>query len=68
MTLFSWGNPRYFPRLPAPVRRCFDVALDARMAKEVWTQIDLGARVAAAADRTGSPEQHAPSRYARGLS
>jgi predicted alpha/beta-fold hydrolase len=42
MTLFSWGNPRYFPRLPAPVRRYFDVDYDARVAadchwqKEPW--------------------------------
>ena len=26
MTLFSWGNPRHFPRLPSPERRYFDVA------------------------------------------
>ena len=26
MTLYSWGNPRYFPRLPAPTPRYFDVA------------------------------------------
>jgi predicted alpha/beta-fold hydrolase len=31
MTLFSWGNPRYFPRLPAPIVRYFDVAPDARV-------------------------------------
>ncbi len=31
MTLFGWGNPRYFPRLPAPVRRFFDVDHDARV-------------------------------------
>jgi predicted alpha/beta-fold hydrolase len=31
MTLFSWGNPRYFPRLPAPVVRYFDVDHDARV-------------------------------------
>jgi predicted alpha/beta-fold hydrolase len=31
MTLFSWGNPRYFPRLPPPVRRYFDVDHDARV-------------------------------------
>jgi predicted alpha/beta-fold hydrolase len=31
MTLFSWGNPRYFPRLPAPIRRYFDVDQDARV-------------------------------------
>jgi predicted alpha/beta-fold hydrolase len=31
MTLFGWGNPRYFPRLPAPVPRYFDVAEDNRV-------------------------------------
>ena len=25
MTLFSWGNPRYFPNLPRPTTRYFDV-------------------------------------------
>ena len=31
MTLFGWGNPRDFPRLPAPTVRYFDVAHDARV-------------------------------------
>jgi uncharacterized protein len=31
MTLFGWGNPRYFPRLPAPVVRYFDVDGDSRV-------------------------------------
>jgi predicted alpha/beta-fold hydrolase len=31
MTLYSWANPRYFPRLPAPLVRYFDVAPDARV-------------------------------------
>src|SRR5215210_3697079 len=31
MTLFGWGNPRYFPRLPPPVIRYFDVDRDARV-------------------------------------
>ena len=31
MTLYSWGNPRYFPRLPAPTRRYFDVAPATRV-------------------------------------
>jgi predicted alpha/beta-fold hydrolase len=31
MTLYGWGNPRYFPRLPAPTTRYFDVAPDARV-------------------------------------
>jgi predicted alpha/beta-fold hydrolase len=31
MTLYGWGNPRYFPRLPKPIVRYFDVAADARV-------------------------------------
>jgi len=31
MTLFGWGNPRYFPQLPPPTVRYFDVAPDARV-------------------------------------
>src|SRR5262245_1088845 len=31
MTLFGWGNPRYFPHLPPPVVRYFDVDHDARV-------------------------------------
>ena len=31
MTLFGWGNPRYFPRLPTATIRYFDVAPDARV-------------------------------------
>jgi predicted alpha/beta-fold hydrolase len=31
MTLYGWGNPRYFPRLPPPTIRYFDVADDARV-------------------------------------
>jgi predicted alpha/beta-fold hydrolase len=31
MTLYGWGNPRYFPRLPPPVVRYFDVDRDARV-------------------------------------
>src|SRR5262245_32733051 len=31
MTLYGWGNPRYFPRLPAPAVRFFDVDGDARV-------------------------------------
>jgi len=38
MTLYGWGNPRYFPRLPAPVRRVFDVARDARVLAECHWQ------------------------------
>jgi predicted alpha/beta-fold hydrolase len=38
MTLFSWGNPRYFPRLPRPVRRYFDVDDDARVVADCHWQ------------------------------
>ena len=31
MTLFGWGNPRYFPRLPAPTVRYIDVDVEARV-------------------------------------
>jgi uncharacterized protein len=31
MTLFSWANPRYFPRLPPATPRYFDVDFDARV-------------------------------------
>src|ERR1043166_5950055 len=30
-TLYGWANPRYFPRLPAPTIRYFDVDRDARV-------------------------------------
>ncbi|HEY7290710.1 MAG TPA: alpha/beta fold hydrolase [Vicinamibacterales bacterium] len=32
MTLYGWGNPRYFPNLPPPTRRYFDVARATRVA------------------------------------
>jgi predicted alpha/beta-fold hydrolase len=38
MTLYSWGNPRYFPRLPPPTRRYFDVAPGARVAADCHWQ------------------------------
>ena len=38
MTLYSWGNPRSFPTLPAPARRYFDVAPDARVAADCHWQ------------------------------
>jgi predicted alpha/beta-fold hydrolase len=30
-TIYGWANPRYFPRLPAPTLRYFDVDRDARV-------------------------------------
>ena len=38
MTLYGWGNPRYFPTLPPPTRRYFDVAVDARVVAECHWQ------------------------------
>jgi uncharacterized protein len=38
MTLFAWGNPRYFPRLPPPTRRYFDVDADSRVAADCHWQ------------------------------
>lgn len=31
MTLYTWGHPRQFPRLPAPTPRYFDVSADVRV-------------------------------------
>ncbi len=47
MTLFSWGNPRYFPRLPAPSARYFDIDEETRVVarchwqRQPWTQPTL---------------------------
>jgi predicted alpha/beta-fold hydrolase len=38
MTLYGWGNPRYFPRLPPPTRRYFDVARDTRVVADCHWQ------------------------------
>jgi predicted alpha/beta-fold hydrolase len=38
MTLYSWGNPRYFPRLPPPSRRYFDVAARTRVVADCHWQ------------------------------
>jgi predicted alpha/beta-fold hydrolase len=39
MTVYGWGNPRYFPHLPPPIRRYFDVDTDTRVAADChWQQ------------------------------
>jgi len=38
MTLYSWGNPRYFPSLPPPSRRYFDVDAESRVAADCHWQ------------------------------
>ena len=40
MTLYSWANPRYFPALPRPVTRYFDVAPDARVVADCHWQAE----------------------------
>ena len=40
MTLYTWGRPRYFPRLPPPQPRYFDVAPDARVLAHCYWQPD----------------------------
>ena len=65
MTLYGWGNPRYFPRLPAPTPRYFDVAPDTRVLAhchwqpEPWTHPTL----LALHGLNGSSDAH----YMRGL-
>jgi predicted alpha/beta-fold hydrolase len=65
MTLFSWGNPRYFPQLGVPTRRYFDVDHDARVVADChwqprpWTRPTL----VALHGLNGSSEAH----YMRGL-
>ena len=40
MTLYTWGRPRYFPRLQSPQPRYFDVAPDARVLANCHWQPD----------------------------
>jgi predicted alpha/beta-fold hydrolase len=65
MTLYGWGNPRYFPRLPAPVRRVFDVAPHARVVAECHWQTRPWERptLLALHGLNGSSQAH----YMRGL-
>ena len=65
MTLYSWGNPRYFPGLPAPTRRYFDVARATRVVADChWQAIpQRHATLIALHGLNGSSEAH----YMRGL-
>jgi len=66
MTLYSWGNPRYFPNLPRASRRYFDVDAESRVAADChwhpqpWTHPTL----VALHGLNGSSDAH----YMRGLS
>jgi predicted alpha/beta-fold hydrolase len=65
MTLYGWGNPRYFPRLPPPTIRYFDVAPDARVLAHCHWQEDARARptIIALHGLNGSSDAH----YMRGI-
>jgi predicted alpha/beta-fold hydrolase len=65
MTLYSWGNPRHFPNLPAPTVRYFDVAADARVLAHCHWQPDARERptLIALHGLNGSSSAH----YMRGL-
>jgi predicted alpha/beta-fold hydrolase len=65
MTLYSWGNPRYFPSLPPPTRRYFDVAPSARVAADCHWQARPWAHptLLALHGLNGSSDAH----YMRGL-
>ena len=65
MTIYSWGNPRYFPRLPAPTKRFFDVAPDARVVADCHWQEEPWRRptLIALHGLNGSSDAH----YMRGL-
>ena len=77
MTLYSWGNPRHFPRLPAAARRYFDVAPGKEVTRVMaechwqprpWAHLTL----LALHGLNGSSEAHymrglAAKAYARGM-
>jgi uncharacterized protein len=74
MTLFSWGNPRYFPRLPPPMRRYFDVDRDARVVAHCHWQPEPWSRptILALHGLNGSSDAHymkgvASKAFARGM-
>lgn len=74
MTLYGWGNPRYFPSLPAPTTRYFDVADDARVLAHCHWQARPWehATLIALHGLNGSSDAHymrglAAKGYARGL-
>jgi len=74
MTLFSWGNPRYFPGLPPPTRRYFDVAPDTRVVADCHWQPNRWERptLLALHGLNGSSDAHymkgiAAKAFARGM-
>jgi len=66
MTLYGWGNPRYFPQLPPPVRRYFDVARATRVVADCHWQAKPWTRptIVLLHGLNGSSQAH----YMRGIS
>jgi predicted alpha/beta-fold hydrolase len=74
MTLYGWGNPRYFPALPAPVPRYFDIAPRTRVLAQCHWHADPWNRptILALHGLNGSSESHymkgiAAKAFARGM-
>lgn len=65
MTIYAWGRPRRFPRLPPPTDRLFDVAPETRVLAHCHWQRDRAAHPALLAlhGLEGSSSAH----YMRGL-
>jgi uncharacterized protein len=65
MTLYSWGNPRYFPHLPRPVRRYFEVVRGTQVVADCHWHDDRSRRptLIALHGLNGSSDAH----YMRGL-
>jgi len=65
MTLYGWGNPRYFPALPSPTIRYFDVAPETRVLAHCHWQNEPWTRPAVIAlhGLNGSSDAH----YMKGL-
>jgi predicted alpha/beta-fold hydrolase len=65
MTIYGWGNPRYFPRLPESARRYFDVDAESRVVADChWQQEPWRhATLLALHGLNGSSDAH----YMRGL-
>lgn len=65
MTLYTWVKPRYFPNLPHPIRRYFDVSPDARVLAHCHWQTNppLHPTLIALHGLEGSSKAH----YMRGL-
>jgi uncharacterized protein len=65
MTIYAWGKPRRFPRLPPPAERYFDVAADTKILAHCHWQAEPASRPALLAlhGLEGSSTAH----YMRGL-